>query len=55
MLFKNKIGRVFLRVTGTYMQVSRQCNIAHVDGPGAVTVGSVHRDLDNLWGKVVSH
>lgn len=46
--FKNEICRILLRVSSTYMQISRQCDVAHVDGPGTVTVGSIHRDLDNL-------
>lgn len=51
MLFKSKSCRILPRATSTYMQISRQRDVAHVDGPGTVTVGSIHRDLDNLHEK----
>lgn len=32
----------------TYVQISGECDIAHVNGSWAVPMGVLHRNLDNL-------
>lgn len=43
-----KFAECFKKVSPTYMQVSGQCDIAHVNGSGAITMRSINRNLDDL-------